>query len=286
MALGLLAEGAAADAAAAARAAVEADPGFPAAWFTLGEAAERAGEAAAAEAAFRQYLALEPDDRMGAGAHLVQLGLAATPERLPAAYVRALFDDYAPRFEQSLRGRLGYCGPEALGALLAAAVPGRRFASALDLGCGTGLMGAVLRPLAARLTGLDLSPRMLARAREKGLYDTLLAGDLAALLPAEAGRHDLVAAADVLPYLGALPPLLAAIAAALRPGGLFLATLERADDAALRLLPTQRFAHGEGYLRSALADAGLVPRTLTQGSIRQERGQPVPGWLLLAAAGG
>lgn len=284
VALGLLAEERYADAAAVALAASEADPDYAEAWFTLGEAAQLAGDADQAEAAFRRYLRLLPEDRHGAVAHLAQLGRAEAPDRLPAAYVRALFDDYAPRFDESLRGRLHYRGPELLAAAIAAAAPSRRFASALDLGCGTGLMGGELRPLALELAGLDLSPRMLRRARLTGHYDRLLAGDLLALLPGEAARHDLVVAADVLPYLGDLAPALGGIAGALQAGGLFAATLERAEAGDIRLLPTQRFAHGEGYIRAMLSSAGLAPLRLEPVSVRQERARPVAGWLLVAAA--
>jgi predicted TPR repeat methyltransferase len=289
MALGLLAEGLHADAAEAARAATEADPAFAEAWFTLGEAAQQAGEADAAEAAFRRYLDLVPEDRHGAVAHLVQLGRAPAPDRLPAAYVRALFDDYAPRFDRALREGLGYCGPELLAAALAEASPGRRFADALDLGCGTGLMAPLLRPLLrpeGRLTGLDLSPAMLAQARRTGLYDALVAGDLVEHLATTPARHDLIVAADVLVYLGDLAPALAGVARCLAPGGLFAATLERDPGAGVRLQATQRYAHGEGWLRAALAAAGLRPLRLEHVSTRQERGQPVPGLLLLATGGG
>ncbi len=284
VALRLLAEGQHDDAASVASAATEADPDYAEAWFTLGEAAQLAGQAAAAEVAFRRYLRLLPEDRHGAIAHLAQLGCALPPDQLPNAYVRALFDDYAPRFEQALRGALAYRGPELLAAAIAAAAPGRRFASALDLGCGTGLMLPVLRDLALERTGLDLSSAMLARARAGGGYHRLQQGDLLAHLGATAARHDLIVAADVLPYLGDLAPLCAGIARCLLPGGLFAATLERAESGDIRLQPMQRFAHGEAYLLAQLARAGLQPLQLAPASVRQERGRPVPGLLLVATA--
>jgi len=289
VALGLLAEGLRVEAAEAARAATEADPSYPEAWFTLGEAAQQAGETDAAEVAFRRYLSLAPDDRHGAVAHLVQLGRAPAPDRLPAAYVRALFDDYAPRFERALRESLGYRGPELLAAALDAVAPGRRFDSALDLGCGTGLMAPLLRPLlrpGGRLTGLDLAPAMLAQARRSGLYDALLGGELVAHLAAAPERHDLIVAADVLAYLGALAPMLAGVARCLLPGGLFAATLELHAGEGVRLQSTQRYAHGEAWLRTTLAAAGLRALRLEQASARHERGQPVPGLVLVATTAG
>ena len=42
-----------------------------------------------------------------------------------------------------------------------------RFGAMLDLGCGTGLAGAAFRPQVDRLTGVDLSPAMIAQARAR-----------------------------------------------------------------------------------------------------------------------
>ena len=117
---------------------------------------------------------------------------------MPSAYVRTLFDQYAPRFDAALTEGLGYRGPAVLRDAIAAACTAARrplqFDAALDLGCGTGLAGAALRPLVERLTGVDLSERMVALAREKKLYDRLETGDLVQFLHAEAReqrRYDL-----------------------------------------------------------------------------------------------
>ncbi len=90
---------------------------------------------------------------------------------LPPAYVARLFDDYAWRFDKHLIKNLGYRAPALIADALSAVAPGRGFVSALDLGCGTGLMGAPLRERIDRLAGVDLSAAMIAKARERGLYD-------------------------------------------------------------------------------------------------------------------
>src|SRR5262249_34413521 len=107
-----------------------------------------------------------------------------------------------------------------------------RFAAVLDLGCGTGLAGVEFRPLAERLTGVDLSPQMIAVARGKGAYARLVADDIGRFLAAaavEGARYDLVLAADVFTYFGDLAPLFAACASVLAPGGLVAFTVERSD---------------------------------------------------------
>src|SRR4029077_4429731 len=90
--------------------AVELAPGFASAWFTLGEIREQLGERDAAVAAFGRASAADPDDRHGAGLRLMLSGAEKLSD-MPQAYVRALFDQYAPKFEAALVDDLGYRGP-------------------------------------------------------------------------------------------------------------------------------------------------------------------------------
>ena len=144
--------------------ALERAPEWLAALFALGDASERLGRRDAAAEAFRNAIAADPSDPFGAAARLALLGASETPEGLPRAYVTRLFDDYAPRFEAHLVGALAYRGPALLIEALDAVAPGRRFASALDVGCGAGLMGVAIRDRVVRLEGVDLAPAMVAKA--------------------------------------------------------------------------------------------------------------------------
>src|SRR6202012_4484032 len=74
----------------------------------------------------------------------------------------------------------------------------------LDLGCGTGLCGPLLRPWAARLVGVDLSPKMLSKAAARGVYDQLNCAELTQWLAEEAQPFDVIVCADVLCYFGDL----------------------------------------------------------------------------------
>jgi predicted TPR repeat methyltransferase len=267
-------------AAEAAAAAAVANPAQPEPWFVLGEARQGAGDAPAAALASRSYLEREPADRLGAILRLALLGAAPLPAAPPPAYLQALFQEYAPRFDRALTEALAYRGPTLLGEALA----GRRFRRALDLGCGTGLLAPVLRPLAERLEGVDLSGGMLARARGRGLYDSLTAADAVQHLAAQpAAGFDLLAAADLFPYLGDLAPLLREAARVLAPGGLLAATLERHEGPSdYDLAPTQRFRHAPDHLLRLLSGMELRCLSLEAVSIRLEAGQPVPGLVLLA----
>jgi len=268
--------------------AIEAAPRFISAWFALGELRERVGARDEAIAAFQQVCALDPEDRLGAGLYLVRLG-ALAPGDMPSAYVRTLFDQYAPRFDAALTEGLGYRGPavlrDAIERACAAERRPLRFDAALDLGCGTGLAGAALRPLTAKLTGVDLLERMVAVAREKMLYDRLETGDLVQFLHAEARgahRYALIIAADVFAYLSWLPGVVAAAARVLAPDGLLAFTVETHSGDDVILGEKLRYAHGAAHVRAAVAGAGLTLLGLTEASTRTEAGAPVPGLVVVA----
>ena len=143
--------------------ATELAPRFASAWFTLGEIREQLGERAGAIAAFQQARAADPDDRHGASLRLMLLG-AEKLSGMPPAYVRILFDQYAPKFESALVDDLGYRGPALLfKAVLAARAAARKpafFKRAIDLGCGTGLAARAFASKVDAFTGIDLSPRL------------------------------------------------------------------------------------------------------------------------------
>jgi predicted TPR repeat methyltransferase len=284
MGLALMGEGAAGEAVEAMRAAVDAAPEWADAHFSLARALDAAGEAGQAAASYRDCLALEPADRLGAAPHLARLEGRAL-RALPRAYVRTLFDQYAPRFDAAMAGPLAYRAPRLLRAAVEAEIgPGRGGLAILDLGCGTGLAGLAFRDLAARLEGVDLSPAMIAQARRRGVYDRLEEADVVEALLASGSRFDLVLAADVLVYLGDLQPVLVAAAARLAPGGLIAFTLERSGEPGFALGERQRFAHHPGHVAAAAEAARLAVARLEEVSVRTENARPVPGLLAVLRA--
>lgn len=261
--------------------AMELAPHWVLGWFRLGEFHEAAGQVAQAVLAWRMALRLDPDDRPGAGLKLHLVGAAPPPDAPPSAFVEALFDEYAGSFDEKLVGALGYRAPGLLEDAIRAAAPGRRFGLAIDLGCGTGLMGAALRPWTERLEGHDISAAMLRKAKARGVYDALRKSDLQALaLTPDAA--DLITAADVLIYVGLLERLFASVAAGLAPGGLFAFTVEVLDGEPWRLRETRRYAHSEPYVRGVLDAVGLAPVSLQRATIRTDRGVPVEGLVVVA----
>lgn len=253
-------------------------PAWVAGWYRLGEIYAAQGLPGAAEA-FAEALRLDPADPMGAALRLDLLRARPMADAMPAAFVEALFDQYARHFDQSLVDKLDYRAPQFLRAALSGP-----YARALDLGCGTGLMGAELRALCGHLEGWDISAEMLREAEAKGVYDSLQKHDLATL-PAPARHWDLITAADVFAYIGALEQIVSWVALALAPGGTFAFSTEVQDGPApLVLRESRRYAHSEPYLRGLLAQAGLVAQ-ITRAPLRMDRGTMIEGFMVLARRG-
>ena len=268
--------------------AIELAPDWIGAHMALADAALACGDSARAAAALRLAARLDASDRHGACLALARLTEQGTPARAPAAYVAALFDHYAARFDTHLTQGLGYSGPADL--LLGLGEAGfARADRALDLGCGTGLCGAALRPHVAWLAGVDLSSRMVAGAAKKTdvdrpLYDRLAVGDLQAGLTAEPEHSlDLVIAADVFNYSGDLAPIFAAAERALRPGALLAFTVQTHTRPAPFIVGADlRFAHAPDAVASWLDAAGFATASMTQKSVRREKGRDVPGLVVVA----
>jgi predicted TPR repeat methyltransferase len=199
---------------------------------------------------------------------------------MPAeGYVEQLFDGMAANFDQQLRN-LGYQTPEALARAVLPLLRRDRPARVLDLGCGTGLLGAALAPAGAGITGIDLSAEMLERAAARGVYARLVKSDLVEYLRgADAGSFDAVLAADVFVYLGDLEAVFEGVARALAPGGLFAFSVEALDTGDFALRPNGRYAHSASYLRALAARRGLAEHGIERIGLRIEHGTPVEGWL-------
>lgn len=266
--------------------ALELAPNFTSAWFTLGEIRERLGERDQAIAAFRKAREADPGDRHGASLHLIRLGDEQLSE-MPKAYVQALFDQYAPRFEHVLTNDLDYRAPSLIfKAVVAARVAARKpalFKHAIDLGCGTGLAAAAFAKQVDRFTGIDLSPGMIKEARATDLYAELEVADMIEGLSTKADASaNLVVAADAFVYLSDLAPVLTEARRVLVSDCVLAFTLETHDGDGIVLGEGLRYAHAAEYVRGAIAKAGLKLLTLEPASPRIENNEPVRGLVVVA----
>lgn len=262
------------------------EPGSAWRAFLCGREAVARKDAADAATNFRRCLELDPEDSYGAVAQLVLLGEAATPERAPQAWVRGLYEGQARLWNESRRvsGR-GYTGPELLAQALDRVLgeqPGRTVLDAvLDAGCGSGLCGPLLRPLARRLDGMDFSPAMLKLAKATGLYDTLDEAEVVEHLAGFRAEYDLILAAAVFIYLGELGPVLAAASGALKPGGLLAFTLFPQDGLGYDLTPWAYYRHGREHVLARSAQAGFEVCASLEGVHEYRDDQPVQGLALV-----
>jgi predicted TPR repeat methyltransferase len=207
------------------------------------------------------------------------------PVRVPADVVRAIYanESVGRSLEGSLRGHLRYRTPAiletALGDLYGAKRP---VLDVLDLGCGSGLYGALLKARARRLVGVDLSAAMIAECRRKGVYGDLHIGDIVHFLADVKDNFDLIVAMDVFCYFGDLRPVFSACAAVLEPGGVLACSVERASDgSAWTFHRSSHFLHSGAHLREAAAVAGMREYRVTECALRRELGEDRMGFVAL-----
>jgi len=240
-----------------------------------------------ASEAIAEALKLGPDDPYVRHLGAVS-GSLPRPGRASVDYLKAVFDGYADRFEAHLIS-LGYRIPGAIRAALLrhTGLPAEgRLGPVLDLGCGTGLVAVAVSDLPlGPVIGVDISASMLAKAAMKGLYAALHESDIMDFLAEDGPSFALILAADVLIYFGALDELMTAVAGRLRPGGLFVASIEEhvagepAEVEGWVLGAQGRYAHSGAYLRAAAEAAGLSVLELEPQVVRNEADRPVAGLL-------
>ena len=242
------------------------------------------GDVAEAVKIFEEWLGEEPDDPIARHMMAACTG-RDVPARASDDFVENTFDSFAGSFESKL-AKLSYRAPALIAAMVQdAGLEPRHALDVLDAGCGTGLCGVLIAPYARRLTGVDLSEGMLAQAREKRIYDALLKTELTAYLTRTRAAFDLIVSADTLVYFGDLTSVLDAAAAALRPNGLLVFTLEHAVACSTgfehRLELHGRYSHGRPYVERLLDTLQLRSR-IAEAELRMESGKPVAGLVVRA----
>lgn len=274
--------------------AVQLDPALHQAWGDLGSLLSESGRHQEALDAWQQALQHGGDQDLvryqmaGAQARLASgLPASETPAHPPRSYVERLFDDYAESFDEHL-GKLDYQAPRVLASGLSGLLSSRPrelaqagrglFKHGLDLGCGTGLCAAPLGPWTLRLTGVDVSAQMLEKAHALQRYDRLVQADLVEHLKTTSDRYDLVVAADVFIYVGALEAVFAGVRRAIEPGGVFCFSVESiADDRDYSLLPSLRYGHSSRYLLRLAEANGFEVMQLKPGPLRHDVQYAVSG---------
>lgn len=255
------------------------EPNYAEAQRAIGEILMDQGDLAGASRHLSVAMRINPRDEL-ARYFFAATSKSATPGAAPTVYIKTLFDEYAANFDHHLVDVLKYRAPELLcEAVLEHVSTVPRISTAIDLGCGTGLCGPLLKPPVARLIGVDLSEGMLAKARSRGIYDELVQADLVEALARFDGELDLAVAADVFVYVGNLEPAVAACRRALRPGGLLGFTVEAGSGQSFALETTGRYVHSRSYLQSLAERHGLEVVRCGEIVARHQGGRPVDSLL-------
>lgn len=232
----------------------------------------------------KQWLAFDPDNPTA-----LHLLAAYTRDKMPARasddYVRETFDRFAASFDNILK-TLDYQAPALVHAALQRVEPAAESWTLLDAGCGTGLCGALVRPLVKRLVGVDLSAKMLIKAEARKVYDALYEAELTAHFLHTAMAFDVITCVDTFCYFGDLSEAVTASTSALKPNGWFIFTVEKLqqDEAGgdFRLNVQGRYAHSETYVRRTLRDAGYCVDRIDTAVLRNEFIEPVLGLVVVA----
>lgn len=261
--------------------ALKLDPTHDAARYALGCAWLEAGEPEKVREILSPLAAGRSEFAVRAAEKLAEADSMDRAQRAAPGYVRHLFDQFSGDYDRHMLTELSYRAHLALRSLAGLLLqPDPRSLDILDLGCGTGLAGEAFKDLARRLDGIDLSPRMIEKARARGLYDSLAVADLEEAL-ASAGRpYGLIIAADTLVYFGDLGAVFAGVKVRLNTGGFFIFTVEKRVGEGFELGPKRRYRHSESYLREAAARAGLDVMGVLDVSPRDDAKLPVEGLAL------
>lgn len=248
---------------------------------------------------FKAALALDPNN--DTAKHMIMsLSNNQTSLAAPEQYVVQLFDQYADYYDEHVKSKLKYAVPgllrAAVGQCLTAASY-RKVGRVLDLGCGTGLCGIFFRDLAVELIGIDVSEKMIERAKLLNAYEKLEVAEINGYLTKAIqeiassdvdmndntvdNAFDIIIAGDVLVYTGDLTEIFANVEKALASKGRFAFTVEHLDVGYPRyyLQSSGRYAHHDVYIQSLAQQNGLEVEYKEKITPREQEGQPIVGCL-------
>jgi predicted TPR repeat methyltransferase len=261
------------------RQAIALKPDFAQAHFNLGVTLKELGRLDEAAESYTQAVTLKPDDS-SAKHHLDALS-GNTTESAPLDYVERLFDNYASNFEKSLVDNLEYKIPKLIAEIILRDSNSDSLGSIIDLGCGTGLLGAEIKQFCKHLGGLDLSQKMLDEATKKGIYDDLIKQDILGYLASADLNFDYFIATDVFIYVGDLSDVFHLIKSRNKNSGKLVFSTEHFDGADFLLEQSGRYSHSKIYIESLCETFGYTLRHFETQPLRKEKNQNICGGLYI-----
>ena len=234
----------------------------------------------------QKWLKFFPDNKIAQ-----HLGMALINGRAlqqsDAEFIKETFNSFAPEFETTLAD-LEYQAPALIKNALERNLKKSIFKRyhILDLGCGTGLCGQMVKPFASSrgLIGVDLSDKMLEIAEQKGIYAQLICDDICHYMENSDYFFHIMVAADVLTYFGDLTKLFVRIWRSLTPDGLFVFTFSEneTNNEDFYMMPSGRFVHAYPYIEKVLKSVGFKLISAEKNILRNEAEVPVYGYVVVA----
>jgi len=228
-------------------------PDYAEAHFSLGDVYKKMGKHRKAVECFEITLELSCEDFLGATLQLASLGKRKIPDKIPEKYMQEFYRKKAKNWdnEGNYRGHL----------LIENAFKKTHNVSQqveiLDLGCGTGSLASFLRPYASTLVGVDLSPDMLFKAEEIGLYDLLYKKDLNQYLGEILNHYDTIVAAAVLIHFFDLDNIFLSVKDSLKINGRFIFSIFEETQKNKDLNSFLMYAHSDSYVTALSARLNL-----------------------------
>jgi predicted TPR repeat methyltransferase len=225
---------------------------------------------------YRHVLNFEPGEKQAA--HMIAAITGDHGVQAPTEYIREIFDDYSATFEIDLVEDLKYAVPAKLRSELDALdYPSKLFSRCIDLGCGTGLAGIEFNDRCEHLTGIDISGKMIEKAKFKEIYTILEVAEIVSFLKEQRDEYDLIIAADVLTYVGDLVPIFEAVTPAATRHALFCFSTETSAYSDFHLCTTGRFAHSQQYVAETANRYGWKCLKMVETNLRKEKADWVRG---------
>jgi predicted TPR repeat methyltransferase len=254
-------------------------PDFAEAHSNLGVTLKELGRLDEAEASLRQALLLKPE--FPSAKHMLAALTGETTSTAPLDYVEGLFDNYAAKFETSLVENLEYKIPRVIAEMIIKDSKFDLLGSIMDLGCGTGLVGMEIKQFCEHLEGIDLSEKMLDKAKEKNVYNKLIKQDILDYLSNASLNFDYFISTDVFIYIGDLSDVFQLIKSRNKIGGKLAFSTEDYDGDDFFLEQSGRYSHSKKYIEGLCEKFGYKLRHFETQALRKEKGEYITGGLYL-----
>ena len=172
----------------------------------------------------------------------------------PIEYIENVFDGYSKNFDNHLINKLDYKLPNLINKKIKENINKEKFTSTLDMGCGTGLCGEFLKDVSKKITGIDISSKMLNQAEQKNIYNALIKSDFINFLDETNNKYDLFIASDVFIYTGNIDETFRLVKRKSKLEAFFIFSIELCEGKKYKFLETGRFAHSDYYIKKKCED--------------------------------